>query len=211
MCSPELSDLEISIWQEFVDNGVTLVGITAVNQGQIDQFVIDNGLTFPILKDTRSGPGIGTGIVYDQYYIPNQGSPYPRDFIIGTDGIVYYSNNEIDTQSMIAIIETLLDEQEVSVLDENSSIQQQLKLVKAYPNPFNSSININFNITNQSNIQISIFDLNGRLISNNNLEIRRDVNQSIHWSPSDAISSGTYLYSIESQSNIINGKVLYLK
>ena len=211
MCSPELSDLEISIWQEFVDNGVTLVGITAVNQGQIDQFVIDNGLTFPILKDTRSGPGIGTGIVYDQYYIPNQGSPYPRDFIIGTDGIVYYSNNEIDTQSMIAIIETLLDEQEVSVLDENSSIQQQLKLVKAYPNPFNSSININFNIINQSNIQISIFDLNGRLISNNNLGIRRAGNQSIHWSPSDAISSGTYLYSIESQSNIINGKVLYLK
>ena len=211
MCSPELSDLEISIWQEFIDNGVTLVGITAVNQGQIDQFVIDNGLTFPILKDTRSGPGIGTGIVYDQYYIPNQGSPYPRDFIIGTDGIVYYSNNEIDTQSMIAIIETLLDEQEVSVLDENSSIQQQLKLVKAYPNPFNSSININFNITNQSNIQISIFDLNGRLISNKNLGIRRAGNQSIHWSPSDAISSGTYLYSIESQSNIINGKVLYLK
>ena len=211
MCSPELSDLEISIWQEFVDNGVTLVGITAVNQGQIDQFVIDNGLTFPILKDTRSSPGIGTGIVYDQYYIPNQGSPYPRDFIIGTDGIVYYSNNEIDTQSMIAIIETLLDEQEVSVLDENSSIQQQLKLVKAYPNPFNSSININFNITNQSNIQISIFDLNGRLISNNNLGIRRAGNQSIHWSPSHAISSGTYLYRIEIQSNIINGKVLYLK
>ena len=211
MCSPELSDLEISIWQEFVDNGVTLVGITAVNQGQIDQFVIDNGLTFPILKDTRSGPGIGTGIVYDQYYIPNQGSPYPRDFIIGTDGIVYYSNNEIDTQSMIAIIETLLDEQEVSVLDENNSIQHQLKLVKAYPNPFNSSISINFNITNQSNIQISIFDLNGRLISNNNLGIRRAGNQSIDWSPSAAISSGTYLYSIESQSNIINGKVLYLK
>jgi len=52
---------------------------------------------------------------------------------------------------------------------------------------------------------------NGRLISNNNLGIRRGGNQSIHWSPSDAISSGTYLYSIESQSNIINGKVLYLK
>ena len=211
MCSPELSDLEISIWQEYVDDGVTLVGITDVNQGQIDLFVIDIGLTFQILKDSRSGPGIGTGIVYDQYYIPNQGSPYPRDFIIGTDGIVYYSNNEIDTQSMIAIIETLLDEQEVSVLDENSSIQQQLKLVKAYPNPFNSSININFNITNQSNIQISIFDLNGRLISNNNLGIRRAGNQSIHWSPSHAISSGTYIYSIKSQSNIINGKVLYLK
>ena len=57
---------------------------------------------------------------------------------------------------MIAIIETLLDEQEVSVLYENNSIQQQLKLVKAYPNPFNSSISINFNIFNLMSVLIMI-------------------------------------------------------
>ena len=61
------------------------------------------------------------------------------------------------------------------------------------------------------NTMIITGNSNGRLISNNNLGIRRAGNQSIHWSPSDEISSGTYLYSIESQSNIINGKVLYLK
>ena len=211
MCSPELSDLEISIWQEYVDDGVTLVGITAVNQGQIDQFVIDNGLTFPILKDTRSGPGIGTGIVYDQYYIPNQGSPYPRDFIIGTDGKVHYVNNEIDTQFMIAIIEMLLDEQEVSVLNEIKSIDQHLEFVKAYPNPFNASINITYTINHRSYMHLNIFDLNGRLISNQSLGLKESGDQYLHWSPTYSIGSGTYLYSIESENNIIYGKVLYLK
>ena len=121
--------MEVSIWQEYSDDGVTLIGITAVNQGQISQFVIDNGLTFPILKDTRSGPGIGTGVVYDQYYLPNQGSPYPRDFIIGTDGNVYYANNEIDTEYMIAIIEMLLAGENVSIKPGENSITPEIQSV----------------------------------------------------------------------------------
>ena len=188
-----------------------MVGITAVNQGQIDQFVIDNGITFPILKDTRSGPGIGTGVVYDQYYIPNQGSPYPRDFIIGTDGKVHYVNNEIDTQLMIAIIEMLLDEQEVSVINEIKSIDQHLESVKAYPNPFNASINITYTINHRSNIHLNIFDLNGRLISNQNLGLKESGNQHLKWSPNSSISSGVYLYRLESDINLIDGKILYLK
>tara|TARA_B100001142_G_scaffold268818_1_gene274156 strand:+ start:1313 stop:1633 length:321 start_codon:yes stop_codon:yes gene_type:complete len=40
--------------------------------------------------------------------MPNDGSPYPRDFIIGQDGTIEYANNEIDTDWMISIIEDLL-------------------------------------------------------------------------------------------------------
>ena len=63
----------------------------------------------------------------------------------------------------------LLDEQEVSVLNEIKSIDQHLELEKAYPNPFNASINITYTINHRSNIYLNIFDLNGRLISNQNL------------------------------------------
>ena len=187
------------------------MGITAVNQGQIDQFVIDNGITFPILKDTRSGPGIGTGVVYDQYYIPNQGSPYPRDFIIGTDGKVYYVNNEIDTQFMIAIIEMLLDEQEVSIVNKFDSFKQNLELVKAYPNPFNASINISYTINHPSNTHLKIFDLNGRIILDQRLVSKESGNQYFTWSPKPSTTSGIYFYSLESDRNLLNGRILYLK
>lgn len=150
-------------------------------------------------------------MVYDQYYIPNQGSPYPRDFIIGTDGKVYYVNNEIDTQFMISIIETLLDEQEVSVLHEINSIDQYLELVKAYPNPFNASINISYTINHPSNTNLKIFDLAGRLILNQSLGLKESGNQYLKWSPNPSISSGIYLYSLESDRNLVNGRILYLK
>ena len=48
------------------------------------------------------------GNTYNLYYMPNDGSPYPRDFIINQDGIIEYANNEIDTAWMLSIIDGLL-------------------------------------------------------------------------------------------------------
>ena len=45
---------------------------------------------------------------YDLYYLPNNGSPYPRDFIIDQDGILQYANNEIDTELMLYILDGLI-------------------------------------------------------------------------------------------------------
>ena len=210
-----MSDLEVSIWQEYSDEAVTLVGITVVNEGQINQFVIDNGLTFPILKDTRSGPGIGTGVIYDQYYIPNQGSPYPRDFIIGTDGNVYYVNNEIDTEYMIAVIEMLLAGVNVSIKPGQNLITPDIHIVKAYPNPFNGSTNIIYTLAKPGNITINIFELTGGLVSGYDLGLQQAGRQNFHWSPigqgNVGLPSGMYLYQIENGKTFTDGKILYLK
>ena len=177
--------------------------------------MIDNGLTFPILKDTRSGPGIGTGVIYDQYYIPNQGSPYPRDFIIGTDGNVYYVNNEIDTEYMIAVIEMLLAGENVSIKPGQKIITPEIQLVKAYPNPFNGPTNIIYTLSKPGYVTINIFDLTGRLISGFDLGLQQVGRQNLHWSPSDhstmGLSSGMYIYQIETGKTITDGKMLYLK
>ncbi len=177
--------------------------------------MIDNGLTFPILKDTRSGPGIGTGVVYDQYYIPNQGSPYPRDFIIGTDGNVYYANNEIDTEYMIAVIEMLLAGENVGIKPRESIITPEIQLVKAYPNPFNGSLNIIYTLSTPRNVNIKIFDLTGRLISGFELGLQPAGRQNLYWSTGDrrtaGLSSGMYIYQIETGKTTTDGKILYLK
>ena len=72
------------------------------------QFVAENSLTFPIIYDPGSPGGVQGGDTYDLYFLPNDGSPYPRDFIIDQDGIIQYANNEIDTDWMISIIEDLM-------------------------------------------------------------------------------------------------------
>jgi len=108
VCSPELSDFETAIWQEFEQEVIVLGIINTSNQNQINQFVAENSLTFPIIYDPGSSGGVQGGDTYDLYYMPNDGSPYPRDFIIDQEGIIQYANNEIDTDWMIAIIEDLM-------------------------------------------------------------------------------------------------------
>ena len=95
-----MSDFETAIWQTFPQDSVLVFGITSVNENQIAQFVTETGITYPILQDesTGGGPGGFGGVTYDEYYIPNQGSPYPRDFIVEQNGILVYANNEIDTE-----------------------------------------------------------------------------------------------------------------
>ena len=102
--------MEIALWLNFNHDQVQMVGISNTNnQNIISNFVEENGLTFPILFDSGSSGGVQGGDTYDLYYMPNDGSPYPRDFIIDQGGVIAYANNEIDTEWMLSVIYDLLN------------------------------------------------------------------------------------------------------
>jgi len=108
--------METSIWQEF-EQEVMVIGIS--NTMNVGNFINENSLTFPILFDPGSNGGVDGGNTYDLYYLPNDGSPYPRDFIVNTEGILEYANNEIDIAWMISIIEELLGLNDILTGDVN--------------------------------------------------------------------------------------------
>ena len=102
--------METSIWQEYNQGEVITLGIINTNnQNQISTFVEENSITFPILFDPGSPGGVQGGDTYDDYYMPNDGSPYPRDFIIDQEGIIQYANNEIDFEWMLYVINNLIN------------------------------------------------------------------------------------------------------
>ena len=112
--------METTIWQAYQDEGVLMVGIiNTSNQSQIDNFVEENSLTFPILFDPGSSGGVQGGNTYDDYYMPNDGSPYPRDFIVDQAGNLQYANNEIDTEWMLYVLDELTEENQGILGDIN--------------------------------------------------------------------------------------------
>ena len=101
--------MQTAIYETYISQGVQLVGVSNTNNSNvINQFVSENSLTFPIIYDTGSSGGVQGGDVYDLYYMPNDGSPYPRDFIVDQYGVLQYANNEIDTEWMIYVIDSLI-------------------------------------------------------------------------------------------------------
>ena len=112
--------METAIWQAYQDEGVIMLGIiNTSNQNQINSFVEENSITFPILFDPGSPGGVQGGDTYDDYYMPNDGSPYPRDFIVDQEGILQYANNEIDTEWMLYVLDELTGENQGMLGDIN--------------------------------------------------------------------------------------------
>ena len=112
--------METAIWQAYQDDDVIMLGIiNTSNQNQINNFVEENSITFPILFDPGSSGGVQGGDTYDDYYMPNDGSPYPRDFIIDIHGILQYANNEIDTEWMLYVLDELISNNQGIIGDIN--------------------------------------------------------------------------------------------
>jgi hypothetical protein len=94
-----------------------------------------------------------------------------------------------------------------------SEFQAPIKLkLTAYPNPFNSSISINYSIFDENGI-IKIYDIQGRLL--NSFYIKGGEYGKIIWDATDAmgnkVSSGIYFAKAEASQESSIVKLLYLK
>jgi hypothetical protein len=89
-------------------------------------------------------------------------------------------------------------------------IHSQYKLYNNYPNPFNPSTKIKFDLPKNSFVRINVFDITGKIVS----EI---VNQSLQAGSYEAefnaanLSSGIYYYRIEANDFIETKKMMFVK
>lgn len=93
---------------------------------------------------------------------------------------------------------------------------QTFKLEGNYPNPFNPTTNIRFQLSEPSNVTVTVYDVTGREVKN--LIMGRELGAGAHsaeWDGTDihgrAVVSGVYLYRVEAGPNSANGKMVLLK
>lgn len=100
-----------------------------------------------------------------------------------------------DVWSFDLIVSDVNDKQQ---LDKNFSLQQN------FPNPFNPSTTISYNVPERSNVKLEIFDALGRYIVTLVNEQQAKGNYEIKWTPEN-LSSGVYLYRFTAVS-IVNAQ-----
>jgi len=84
------------------------------------------------------------------------------------------------------------------------------KMSQNYPNPFNPSTTIKFSIPKASNVKLTIFDAIGREVAVLIDKQMNAGNYSFNWNAIN-LSSGIYLYKIESNNFIDVKKMILLK
>ncbi len=89
------------------------------------------------------------------------------------------------------------------------------RLLGNYPNPFNPSTQIRFELAQAGEVTLSVYDLTGRLVSEINPGHLSQGIQQISWNAryasSDLTTTGLYIYQIQTAGEILTGKMMLLK
>lgn len=112
----------------------------------------------------------------------------------------YLSQNEILSDTLIPI----------GVIQNNYNIPVNFALMQNYPNPFNPETNISFNIPASGLVKLSIFDINGKVVSVPHNGFLSGGSYSLKWS-SAGIASGIYFYRLQTEKYSDTKKMVIVK
>ncbi|HQY53305.1 MAG TPA: T9SS type A sorting domain-containing protein, partial [Ignavibacteria bacterium] len=94
----------------------------------------------------------------------------------------------------------------------SSQIPKQFYLNQNYPNPFNPSTIIEFGVSNSLFVKLSLYDINGKLISKLiDKKIPAGIYKINFTASENNLSSGLYIYSLNVGKEILTRRMLYLK
>ena len=126
--------------------------------------------------------------------------------------------NMIPYQEMVSIdgAEITQTEPEVEVEETpDSGPPAQVKLLGNYPNPFNPSTRIAFDLPREMSVRLSVFDIRGHLVATLVNGSLGAGNQEILWNGQDSrgsnVSSGIYLYRLETSDGMQAGRMTLSK
>ena len=116
---------------------------------------------------------------------------------------------------LIGNTQKLINSLKTNYLRVNINLPERYSFeLRNYPNPFNGKTNFVFQLKNDSDIKLSIYDLNGKLIKVINTYMTKGLNE-LRWNGTNQIdqeiSSGVYLYILNADGKTSSNKLIFLK
>jgi len=152
--------------------------------------------------------GSGTAILDDYYFDGEFPSMNVGDSFDCITGVVTYSYSEFKISPRNMDDFSCLSNSDLTMPSQNSLSQN-------FPNPFNPETIIEFNIKNREQVNISIYDLKGNLVSNLIDNIYAPGNYSVIWNAENingnAVPSGLYFYQLKTSSDILTKSMLLVR
>ena len=92
----------------------------------------------------------------------------------------------------------------------DDSIVSELKILSAYPNPFNPITNISYYVNQNANIDVSVYNLMGRKVQSLENSFKESGEYTISWDASNH-ASGIYYIQISNGDQIKTQKITLIK
>ena len=128
-----------------------------------------------------------------------------------------------DVEGQVVFKENITSEIPSNILDiifsylstDDSFIPLEFHLKQNYPNPFNSMTSISYDLAKNGMVNLSIFDINGKIIKNLVNEFQNAGNYSLTWDvvnfAGEVVSAGLYLYVLQVGDTKQTKKMSFIK
>ena len=101
------------------------------------------------------------------------------------------------------------------LLTESEGIPDEFALHENYPNPFNPSTQIRFDLPEISNVTLTIYNLLGQKVKTFNMQSTQAGYHALNWNATNdlgaPVSAGVYLYQLQTEGFIKTKKMILLK
>ncbi len=106
--------------------------------------------------------------------------------------------------------------EEVSIENsEKENLPESIEIASIYPNPFNPTTHIEYKLPKSENVQIAVFNVNGKMVKQLANGYQKNGLHTIRWNAKNdlgqPVPSGVYFITIQSEHNLISQKLLLIK
>jgi len=157
-------------------------------------------------------PPVGTWI-YISYYEGQSSISYGPDFCFSLKCIVTDSNNKTaeDIHSV-----TVIDGLKKGASDSNDSIIPLINKLKSnYPNPFNPSTTIEYDLSENSDVILTVMSISGHIVKEWEFNGQNPGTYRIQWDGrkdnGQELTSGMYIYQLKTSNFSETKKMVYMK
>lgn len=169
--------------------------------------------TYMMQMIDADGNPVPTNLNIDEFEVYSDRSTYQLASVTDTDAaILFHRGYDVGSETTFfssGVVSYLINSSDLPITEDEIVTTAKIQLSN-YPNPFNPTTTISFSITNDSNIELSIYNIKGQKVKTLAKNRFQKGNHSVIWNGDDesgkAVSSGLYLYKLN-----VNGKTEAVK
>jgi hypothetical protein len=199
-----------SVWLDANENGIRDINESGIAGIRVFADLNKNGRHDqgePLANTNSSGSytlgGLPSGSVQIQ---PDYGDRWAVTNISG-DG---FATVELTQGQSVSGLNFGLRNLGTTSIDDDSTVPREFGLDQNYPNPFNPTTTIQYRLAEASSVQLSVFDMNGRVVASLVNDRQSAGEYSIAFDAS-ALASGVYVYRLVAGGHVFTQKLTLIK
>ena len=148
------------------------------------------------------------------WFFPDD-SDHDYDPVSGNGRLLFEMGNQCVWEKQNRVVYAYFENQEASVEHDGDIIPETFVLQGNYPNPFNPSTNIVFDLNMNADVKVTIYSVLGQEINTVYQSYSEPGRYTVNWHGQDAfgntVPSGVYVYKVRADNRELTGKMLLIK